>query len=117
MSPIGAFDLLVTVYGSVMGASGLIQARRAHARRSSHDVSIPMILVILVGTVLWCSYGIVHGDAVVIETNAVGTVCWLLTLAVVLRWRRVAPPAALDANVVELVPDEPAPARERAAAG
>ena len=82
-----AFDIVVTIYGSVMGASGLIQARRAHSRRSSHDVSIPMILVILVGTTLWCSYGIVHRDSVVIETNVVGTLCWLLTLVVVLRWR------------------------------
>ncbi len=117
MTPVGAFDILVTIYGSVMGASGLIQARRAHVRRSSHDVSISMIIVILVGTTLWCAYGIVHHDAVVVETNVVGTLCWLLTLAVVLRWRRVPPPpAVLEPSSAELHQEPEAP-RERIIAG
>ena len=117
MTAVGTFDVLVTIYGSVMGASGLIQARRAHARRSSHDVSIPMIVVILVGTTLWCAYGIVHHEAVVVETNVVGTLCWLLTLGVVLRWRRVPPPpAVLEPSFAEL-PQEAGAPRERISAG
>ena len=85
--PLQLFDVLVAAYGSFMSASGLMQARRVHRRRSSEDVSEAMVSVMLIGSCLWLIYGVVHGQVVVITANAVGILAWAVTLLVVRRWR------------------------------
>ena len=73
--------------GIAMGLSPLFQLRRVAVRRSSADVSIASHAVLLVGFVLWLSYGVAIGNAPLIVSNIVALTTNVLTIAAVLRFR------------------------------
>jgi MtN3 and saliva related transmembrane protein len=50
----------------------LPQAWRAWRTRSTHDVSLKMYLVMVVGTALWLAYGLALGDWPLIGANSIG---------------------------------------------
>lgn len=92
-------DLLGAIagtFGVAMGASPLLQASRAHRRRSAADVSLGFLLVLLAGGVAWLSYGIALGNLPLIAGNSVGVLASSTAIAVALRWRRT--PAAVPAE-------------------
>lgn len=70
-----------------MGASPLLQAARTNARRSSEDVSLPFLIVLLAGGAAWLSYGIALGNAPLIVGNSVGVFASSTAIVVTLRWR------------------------------
>lgn len=74
-------------WGVAMGLSPLLQLRRTVARRSSADVSVPYLGVLLVGFVLWLAYGVALGNAALIVSNAVALAAYAVTTAAVLRFR------------------------------
>lgn len=77
-------------FGVGMGASPLLQALRAHRRRSADDVSLGFLgfLAILVaGGAAWLAYGLAIGNAALIVGNAVGVVASSSAVAVALYWR------------------------------
>jgi MtN3 and saliva related transmembrane protein len=76
--------------GIAMGLSPLLQLRRVAIRRSSADVSIAYLAVLLVGFTLWLSYGIALHDAPLIVSNVVALATNVVTIATVLRFRRAA---------------------------
>jgi MtN3 and saliva related transmembrane protein len=73
--------------GIAMGLSPLLQLRRVTVRRSSADVSLADLGVLLVGFVLWLSYGVALGNVPLIVSNVVALSTNVLTVAVVLRFR------------------------------
>ena len=74
-------------FGVAMGLSPLLQVRHMVARGSSADVSLPFLLVLLVGFVLWLAYGVALGNAALIVSNAVAITSYAVTTAAVLRLR------------------------------
>jgi uncharacterized protein with PQ loop repeat len=89
-------DLLAvaaTSWGVLMAASPLLQIRRMRATRSSADFSIGYISVLIVGFVLWLSYGISIGNPALIISNSAALCFGLLTILVAVRLRR--PPTAV----------------------
>jgi MtN3 and saliva related transmembrane protein len=79
--------LVAGSFGIAMGLSPLLQLRRVRRRRSSADVSLAYLAVLLVGFALWLSYGIALGNAALIVSNVVALTTNVLTIAAVLRFR------------------------------
>lgn len=79
--------LAAAVFGVAMGLSPLLQVRHMVTRGSSADVSLPFLLVLLAGFVLWLAYGVALGNAALIVSNAVAITSYAVTTAAVLRLR------------------------------
>jgi MtN3 and saliva related transmembrane protein len=79
--------VLAASWGVVMAASPLLQIRRIVARRSSADLSLSYLAVLMVGFTLWIAYGFSIGNAAIVVPNAVALVIGLATLVVALRFR------------------------------
>lgn len=75
-----------------MGASPLLQAFRAHRRRSAADVSFPFLCVLFAGGLAWLAYGIAIRNTALIVANGVGASCSAAALMVTYRWRHGRPP-------------------------
>jgi len=73
-----------------MGLSPLLQLRRVTVRRSSADVSLAYLGVLLVGFALWLSYGVALGNVPLIVSNIVALATNVVTIAAVLRFREAA---------------------------
>ena len=87
MSPTTVLAFAAASCGIAMGLSPLLQLRRVAVRRSSADVSVAYLAVLLVGFALWLSYGIALGDAPLIVSNVVALATNVVTIATVLRFR------------------------------
>lgn len=83
-----SYDLLVTIWGALMAASPLLQAAKALRTGSSEDVSIPMLVILMIGGVLWLGYGLRHDLIAIIICNGIGTMCCLATILAVQRTKR-----------------------------
>ena len=90
MSPTTVLAVAAASCGIAMGLSPLLQLRRVAIRRSSADVSVAYLGVLLVGFMLWLSYGIALHDAPLIASNVVALATNVVTIATVLRFRRAA---------------------------
>jgi len=73
------------VWGVLMGVSPVLQIRRMLRQRSSRDVSIGYFAVLLVGFVLWLSYGIAARNPALIVPNGVALLIGASTIAVAAR--------------------------------
>lgn len=74
-------------WGVVMAVAPLLQLRRMLRRRSSADVSIGYLVLLLPGFCLWVGYGIASGDIALVIPNTVAAVIAGLTIAVAVRLR------------------------------
>ena len=88
MSPTTVLAVAAASCGIAMGLSPLLQLRRIAIRRSSTDVSVAYLGVLLVGFMLWLSYGIALHDVPLIVSNVVALATNVVTIAAVLRFRR-----------------------------
>lgn len=72
----------------LMGLAPLLQLRRMLRRRSSADVSVAYLLVLLPGFALWVAYGVASHDTALVIPNAVAFVVGATTAccAIRLRW-------------------------------
>lgn len=75
-------------WGVMMAVSPLLQIRRMLETRSSADLSLGYLGVLLIGFGLWVAYGVSLGNLALIVPNGVALVVGLLTLAIALRFRR-----------------------------
>jgi len=75
-------------WGVLMGVSPVLQIRRMLRQRSSRDVSVGYFSVLLVGFLLWISYGIASRNLALIVPNAVALLIGVSTVAIALRLRR-----------------------------
>jgi MtN3 and saliva related transmembrane protein len=85
--------LAAGAWGVLMGLAPLLQIRTILQRRSSADVSIGSMAVLLVGFALWLAYGLSIGDAALIATNVTALAVTGTAIAVTLAFRRPRPPA------------------------
>jgi MtN3 and saliva related transmembrane protein len=74
-------------WGVLMGVSPLLQIRRMLRQRSSRDVSVGYFSILLVGFLLWISYGIASGNLALIVPNSVALLIGVNTIAIALRLR------------------------------
>ncbi|HUK70659.1 MAG TPA: SemiSWEET family transporter [Streptosporangiaceae bacterium] len=75
-------------WGVLMGVSPLLQIRRMLRHRSSRDVSVGYFAVLLVGFLLWISYGIASRNMALIVPNGVALLVGASTIAVALQLGR-----------------------------
>ncbi len=87
MNVTATLGLAAAAFGVAMGLSPLLQVRHMVARRSSADVSLPFLLVLLAGFVLWLAYGVALGNAALVVSNAVAIASYTVTTAAVLKLR------------------------------
>jgi MtN3 and saliva related transmembrane protein len=97
-----ALAVAAGTWGVVMALSPVLQIRRILHRRSSHDVSISYLFVLLVGFSLWVSYGIAIRNPALIVANAIALVVGVAVIVVALRYRRHA--GALQPEAAQTAP-------------
>lgn len=74
-------------WGVAMAVSPLLQIRAIRAHQSSRGVSVAYQQVLLVGFLLWFSYGVALGNWAIIIPNTVAAVVSLATIIVSLKYR------------------------------
>lgn len=79
--------ILAASWGVLMAISPLLQIRRMIVRRSSSDLSLSYLGVLLVGFTLWTAYGISLGNAALIIPNAVALAVGVATVLVARHYR------------------------------
>lgn len=91
--------VLAASWGVVMALSPALQIRRILDRRSSDDVSLAYLGVLLIGFGLWIAYGISLANVALIVPNSVALVVGVVTVIVARRYRTPvgAPGASPDA--------------------
>ncbi len=73
--------------GIIMAAAPVLQIRRMFETRSSKDLSLAYLGVLLVGFVIWISYGISLGNLALIIPNVVALIVTVATIVIALRLR------------------------------
>jgi len=86
-----AFAFVASSYGVVMAVSPLLQIRAILHSRDSSSVSAGYQRVLLVGFVLWLSYGIASDNWAIIVPNVVAAIVSLATIVITLRYRPISP--------------------------
>jgi uncharacterized protein with PQ loop repeat len=79
--------VVAATWGVAMALSPLLQIRAIRAHRSSKGVSVGYQQVLLVGFILWLSYGVALHNPAIIVPNVVATVVCGATIAIALRYR------------------------------
>jgi uncharacterized protein with PQ loop repeat len=79
--------VLAGSWAVVMAVSPILQIRRIVRMRSSKEVSIPYVGILVLGFLLWLAYGVAIANLALIIPNAVAAVIGLATIAVARRYR------------------------------
>lgn len=79
--------IVAATWGVLMAVSPLLQIRRMVQRRSSSDLSLSYLGVLLIGFTLWMAYGISIGNFALIVPNTVAFAIGIATVLVALRYR------------------------------
>ena len=85
-------------WGVIMALSPVMQIRRMMRLRSSRDVSIGYLLVIVVGFAFWIAYGIVIRNPVLVVPNTLAFIVGVGTTAVALYLRKPREPRSMHAK-------------------
>lgn len=86
-----AFAFVASSYGVVMAVSPMLQIRAILRSRDSSSVSAGYQRVLLVGFVLWLSYGIASDNWAIIVPNVVAAIVSLATIVITMRYRPISP--------------------------
>ena len=78
-----ALAVVTTCWGLVMALSPILQIRVIVRERDARGTSLGWVLILLVGFVLWLTYGLVNRDLPIIITNVVALVVTATLLVVV----------------------------------
>jgi uncharacterized protein with PQ loop repeat len=87
---------IVGTFGVLMGIAPLMQVARVVKRGSSDDIAVGPLFIVVIGTILWLSYGLASNDATLVVANVVGTLVNAVVLTTVLRFRSAARRRALQ---------------------
>ncbi len=82
-----ALAVAATAWGVVMGISPVLQIRRMLTTRSSADLSIGYLAVLMVGFALWIAYGLSIANPALVIANTVALVVGAVTILVAARLR------------------------------
>ncbi len=74
-------------WGLLMALAPVLQIRRMLETRSSADVSLTWLAVLIVGFALWIAYGISLGNFALIVPNSVALAVGLVTVAIAWQYR------------------------------
>lgn len=74
-------------WGILMALAPLLQVRRMVRRRSSADVSVGYLAVLLPGFLLWVAYGVASDDIALVIPNALAALIATSAIAVAVRLR------------------------------
>lgn len=80
--------LAASSWGVAMAVAPVLQIRHMRAQRSSEGISLAYLGVLLVGFVLWFSYGVALKNLAVILPNMIAFVVGLATIGTALWFRR-----------------------------
>jgi MtN3 and saliva related transmembrane protein len=83
----GYLAAAAATWGVAMALSPLLQIRAIRSHQSSRGVSVGYQKVLLVGFILWLSYGIALRNPAIIVPNVVATVVCTATILIALRYR------------------------------
>jgi MtN3 and saliva related transmembrane protein len=67
--------------------SYLPQVRKALPRGATHDLSLKTLCTLTAGLIVWCVYGLIRADYVIILANAIGA--GLAGIVCICKWRDV----------------------------
>ncbi len=87
MSTVSLLALFAGSWGVLMSIAPILQIRAMVRARSSAGVSLGYLRVLLVGFVIWFSYGVALGDVALIVCNALSATVGAATIAVAVRYR------------------------------
>jgi len=62
-------EIIGLVAGTITSVTFLPQVTRIWKTRSAKDVSLTMLLLLLLGTSIWITYGLLRNDTAIIYTN------------------------------------------------
>ena len=79
--------VMAASWGVLMAISPLLQIRRMVQRRSSSDLSLSYLAVLLIGFTLWMAYGVSLGNLALIIPNGVAFGVGLATVFIAVRYR------------------------------
>lgn len=79
--------LVAASWGVLMAISPLLQIRRMIQRRSSSDLSLSYLGVLLIGFTLWMAYGVSIRNLALIVPNAVAFMVGVATVLIARRYR------------------------------
>lgn len=82
-----ALGVVAATWGVIMALSPLLQIRRILRLRSSRDVSIGYLVVLVIGFALWLAYGVAIRNLALMVPNTVAFLVGVATIAVALRYR------------------------------
>jgi MtN3 and saliva related transmembrane protein len=80
--------LVTTCWGLLMGLAPLLQVRVIVRERDSSGTSRSWVLILLVGFVLWFTYGVVNDDVPIVISNVVAVVVTTTLLVTTLVYGR-----------------------------
>ena len=80
--------IVATVVGVIVSLGGIPQILKILKRKSSSDVSITMILIILVGYLVWLFYGWSIMNYPLLITNVTGIIVFSTALAVTIKYHK-----------------------------
>ena len=86
---VSAFAIAAASWAVLMAVAPLLQVRRMIRRRSSDDVSLGYLLILLPGFALWVAYGVASADLALVVPNAVAFAVATATVACAVQLRRV----------------------------
>ena len=99
MSTTTVLAVLASIWGIAMALSPTLQIRHMIAIRSSAGISIPYLVVLVIGFVLWFAYGIALQNVAIIIPNTIAFVVGATTIAVARHYRRRNREPSLEAGV------------------
>ena len=82
-----ALAFVAASWGVLMALSPILQIRRILAYRSSREVSIGYLAVIVIGFTLWIAYGVAIENLALIVPNSLALIVGLAAIGVALRFR------------------------------
>jgi MtN3 and saliva related transmembrane protein len=89
------FAVAAATWAVLMAVAPLLQVRRMLQRRSSADVSLGYLFVLLPGFALWVAYGVASKDIALVIPNVVAFIVAVGTVACALHLRTACGPHAL----------------------
>jgi len=82
--------VLAAGWGVVMALSPVMQIRRMLHLRSSRDISIGYLTIIVIGFSIWIAYGVAINNLALVVPNCVAFVVGTATIIVALHFRSAA---------------------------
>jgi MtN3 and saliva related transmembrane protein len=79
---VSALAVTAATWGVVMALSPVLQIRRMIQRRSSDDLSIGYLIVLIIGFAVWLAYGASIGNLALVIPNSVALIVSIATLIV-----------------------------------